>query len=101
MTPDLPRAQAVVAGCSHTSPKLLTQKGKQVWDFGACAPCLAVYAEQVRGEERKKRDREWCQVIITEQNVTGERVTVDVERLLSSFNMARKDALRASAGEMR
>lgn len=43
------RAQAVVEGCRHTahakSPLILP---------GACAPCIQVYAEQVRGEARNQ-----------------------------------------------
>ena len=55
MTPNLPRAQAVVEGCRHTlhgTTGLLREQGGFV--DGACAPCLVAYAEQVRGEERER-----------------------------------------------
>ena len=47
---DLPRAQAVVAGCTHT---FCTHTFGRI-KLGACAPCLVAYAEQVRREERER-----------------------------------------------
>mgnify|MGYP001575513313 CR=1 FL=1 len=41
---DASRAQAVVEGCTHTI--------REIPPYGACALCLAAYAEQVRREER-------------------------------------------------
>ena len=49
VTPDLSRAQAVVAGCKHTYVY-----GGAHGVPGACAPCLSTYAEAVRQEERER-----------------------------------------------
>ena len=67
--PNLPRAQAVVEGCTHTCDWPHSKIEPRIFRSGACAPCLTAFAEQVRQEEADCKcqrahipDCSWCGV---------------------------------------
>ena len=73
MTPDLPRAQAIVEGCTHTCRMC------DCAENGACAPCLQVFAEEVRREEGERSESRWLRFVPAGQSATGKTVILDVE----------------------
>lgn len=91
---NLARAQAVVEGCMHTHKCEALCKhdgGFLRYADGACAPCLAVYAEQVRREERER-----CATTAEEACIHPDPKP---ETGCNCISHAIADALRAEAGE--
>lgn len=56
-------------------------------------------AERAREEQKRERDRLWCNAILATQRSEGERMVADVEALLRHFNEHRPDSGEIHFGE--